>query len=423
MNRCVHCGRPNRPGAAFCQDCGKPLGGQPAAPAAPTPRVRPPTPVAGVPIGETCQTCRTVNPPGMQFCKMCGTPLASRAPGPAVPAQAPVVPPAAPPLVPVNYTPPPPANAASTQTFTCAVCASPTPAGFTFCQNCGARLEAPTQVSPPPLARPQVLSTLPGTPPGTPSGQHTPPAGTPPLPQAAAKRGDPMAVTFRADLPVSVLTASGGWGVLVRVHVDGKDGTRTPLTEREVTLGRDPGGLSFADDRYLAGRHATIERGPQGATLRVLDEVNGVFVRLREAHLLVDGDAVLVGQQVLRYEQVVAPEREPAPLTQHGVSLFGTPARAAWGRLRQLTTAGLTRDVIHLGRPEVVLGREDGDHHFPDDDFMSRRHVAFTHAGGRAQVSDLGSSNGTYVRVRGEAQLRPGDVFRLGDQLLRFEQG
>ena len=36
---------------------------------------------------------------------------------------------------------------------------------------------------------------------------------------------------------------------------------------------------------------------------------------------------------------------------------------------------------------------------------------------------DLGSSNGTYLRLRTPHVLVPGDMIRLGDQLLRFELG
>jgi pSer/pThr/pTyr-binding forkhead associated (FHA) protein len=38
-------------------------------------------------------------------------------------------------------------------------------------------------------------------------------------------------------------------------------------------------------------------------------------------------------------------------------------------------------------------------------------------------LKDLGSSNGTYLRLRVPQVLVPGDMIRLGDQLLRFELG
>jgi pSer/pThr/pTyr-binding forkhead associated (FHA) protein len=403
----------NRPQSAFCQDCGKPLAAEPSqAPPAQPARMRPLTPVAGVPIGATCPTCRTVNAPGMQFCKMCGTKLVAPAPPPAAAA----APPSAPSPVPFQ--------GSSTQAFTCASCRRPTPAGYVFCQNCGARLEPAPPATAPGVQSlgaakaALVLSTLPGTPHPRPSAPMPQPA---PAPAPVALAGsDPLAVTFRTD--VATATAGAAWGALVRMHVDGRDGERSSMTDAEVSLGREQGQLVFADDRYLAPRHAVVERHVGGARLRVLDEVNGVYVRLRESHLLVDGDHFLVGQQVFRFDLPAGSEASAAPLVQHGICLFGTPSRPAWGRLRQLTTSGHVRDVIHLTRPEIVLGREAGDHCFGDDEFMSRRHAALTGNGGRPTLNDLGSSNGTYVRVRGELILRTGDVFRLGDQLLRFEQ-
>jgi len=54
---------------------------------------------------------------------------------------------------------------------------------------------------------------------------------------------------------------------------------------------------------------------------------------------------------------------------------------------------------------------------------MSRRHAAVTWDGRRAQVTDLGSSNGTFVRITGATVLKHGDHVRMGDQLLRIELG
>ena len=124
---------------------------------------------------------------------------------------------------------------------------------------------------------------------------------------------------------------------------------------------------------------------------------------------------------MLRFEPVPTEERDPPALLEHGVRIFGSAPREAWGRLRQLTVAGTTRDVWHLVRPELVLGREEGDVTFPDDEFMSRRHAAVRRQGAKAKLEDLNSSNGTFVRIRGDRELKSGDVLRLGDQLLRLE--
>src|SRR4051794_21808369 len=68
MPRCSHCGKLNREGSLFCQDCGHRLEAAPAQPKA----------QAGG--GRVCGACGTQNPPGMNFCKMCGTSLAQKAP-------------------------------------------------------------------------------------------------------------------------------------------------------------------------------------------------------------------------------------------------------------------------------------------------------------------------------------------------------
>ena len=71
----------------------------------------------------------------------------------------------------------------------------------------------------------------------------------------------------------------------------------------------------------------------------------------------------------------------------------------------------------------MVLGREIGDIIFSDDEFMSRRHAQVSYRNGRGHLEDLGSSNGTFLRLRGPHGLASGDLIRLGDELLRFEIG
>ena len=89
----------------------------------------------------------------------------------------------------------------------------------------------------------------------------------------------------------------------------------------------------------------------------------------------------------------------------------------------QVIPSGGHRDVRHLAGEEIVLGREEGDIVFRDDAFMSRRHAAVTWDGKRAQITDLGSSNGTFVRITGPTSIKNGDHVRMGDQLLRIELG
>jgi pSer/pThr/pTyr-binding forkhead associated (FHA) protein len=209
---------------------------------------------------------------------------------------------------------------------------------------------------------------------------------------------------------------------LVVVHRDGTDGITYNLLGDQIDIGRTEGDLLF-EDPHLAPRHARIVASLTGRVLTPLEARNGVYVRLRGAVDLQDGDYVLMGKQVLKFEVVSEPERNVRPALEHGVVVFGTPVRPPWARLKQITPAGVGRDIFHLTRPDIVLGREIGDIIFSEDEFMSRRHAQISYRNGRGHIEDLGSSNGTFLRLRGPHGLASGDLIRLGDELLRFEIG
>jgi hypothetical protein len=69
------------------------------------------------------------------------------------------------------------------------------------------------------------------------------------------------------------------------------------------------------------------------------------------------------------------------------------------------------------------IGREDGVDVLLDDPKVSRRHATVELVGGRALLTDAGSTNGTWLndqRLAGLAELRDGDRIRLGQLELRF---
>jgi pSer/pThr/pTyr-binding forkhead associated (FHA) protein len=214
------------------------------------------------------------------------------------------------------------------------------------------------------------------------------------------------------------------WGTAVLVNRDGSDGQRYPLGGEYLVVGRTGADIEFADDRFLARQHARLERANDG-TVKVVpvDTLNGVFRKADAPVDLADGMTILVGREVLRFERLEPEEIKVAPLVRHGVALFGSPPREPWGRLIAIVPSGGHRDVRHLVEKETVLGREEGDIVFRDDAFMSRRHAAVTWDGKRAQITDLGSSNGTFVRITAPTPLKHGDHVRMGDQLLRIELG
>jgi pSer/pThr/pTyr-binding forkhead associated (FHA) protein len=310
--------------------------------------------------------------------------------------------------------PPEPAARPGQPTTACPRCGTQTPLGFAFCQQCGFQMQTTEPAgrahhpsAPPPLGPSAPLA-------GKLDAPIDPHAGT--LAQDDGPRG--ASATPAAGRPA----AAAAWGTAVLVNRDGSDGQRFALAGEYLVVGRAGADIAFEDDRFLARQHARLERGGDGIVKVVpLDGLNGVFRKTDAPVELSDGMTVLVGREVLRYEKLDAEEAKLHPLVRHGVALFGSPPREPWGRLVQLVPSGGYRDVRHLAGEETVLGREDGDIVFRDDAFMSRRHAAITWDGKRALITDLGSSNGTFVRLAGSTALRHGDHVRMGDQLLRLE--
>jgi pSer/pThr/pTyr-binding forkhead associated (FHA) protein len=233
---------------------------------------------------------------------------------------------------------------------------------------------------------------------------------------------------------------------LVLVARDGSEGAIFPLAG-SADIGRSEGDVVIPEDQYVSPRHARVTLREDAYFLRDLGSTNGVFVRIpfvegaranieRSTELesiteqpLVDQELFLVGQQVLRFEVVKHADEGFGVAAENGTLLFGTPTSPRYGRITQRTVEGVVRDVFHVRKAEMVIGRESGDIVFTDDPFLSRRHAVLrVHGLGLASpreptfgLVDLGSSNGTFLRIRDEVRLQPGTHFRIGQQLLRFD--
>jgi len=94
---------------------------------------------------------------------------------------------------------------------------------------------------------------------------------------------------------------------------------------------------------------------------------------------------------------------------------------AAAGRLVLILEDGTDGAVYDLAPDQTVIGREDADICFPHDDFLAPRHAQFAFSGNQLVLTPLPSTNGVFMQVSHEVELRNGDVFRIGQELLCFE--
>lgn len=372
--RCERCGRDNPPGLRFCRDCGNRIAAEPEAARAPAtsavPRPAAPAFDFGArderPSALPCNRCGASNPSGGRFCFNCGNALALEAPTGTPAANRALAPQA----------PTPPAGAEANEGASpCPRCRGSNPRHSSICQFCGARLggEVATNEAP------------------------TPAAGAQAQPVGSAR--------------------------LIVIAQDGTPGRQYGLSDDQTDIGREEGSILLPSDPYVSPRHARLFQRAGRFFVRDLASVNGVFVRIRSAERLQNADLVLIGLEVLRFEVVSDAEKGLGPATERGTRVFGSPALPRYARLCQRTVEGVTRDIVYLGRDETVVGRESGDLVFTNDPFMSRRHAVFLRdaATNVFLLQDLGSSNGTYVAIRGEHELAHGDHIRIGQHLFRLD--
>jgi pSer/pThr/pTyr-binding forkhead associated (FHA) protein len=253
----------------------------------------------------------------------------------------------------------------------CPNCGAETPSDNRFCGSCGSKIEGPA-------------------------------------PGGAAKT-----MFFGASQPP-------GRAKLTVIKGEGMDGVTYLLNATEHLAGRTEGAIMFPDDPLLSPRHANFIY--RDGRLHVLDEgsVNGVFIRIKAPVALGPGALFLIGEQLLQVEPS-PPDLGPQPDAE-GTYFYASPKRPSKMKLIQRLRGGEIGMIYRSRSDTITIGREGNDVNFLDDPFISGRHAQIAmNAEGLVTLTDLGSKNGTFVRISDEVALEHGDHVFVGQQLLRVE--
>jgi hypothetical protein len=199
------------------------------------------------------------------------------------------------------------------------------------------------------------------------------------------------------------------------VRADGGPETVVAMQHDALTCGKQ-GDIPLPDDPFVAAQQVRFFFS--GARLAVEDVGggNGVFTRLRVERELPIGGELRLGRQRLVLEPV--PTVSPG---QSGALMWGSRDPGYKLRLVQILEGGLRGAAFPLREGDHALGRENGAITFPTDGFVSGRHAVLRVTGDRLMVKDVGSSNGTFIRLSAPAFVESGDQFLIGRQLLRVE--
>jgi pSer/pThr/pTyr-binding forkhead associated (FHA) protein len=204
---------------------------------------------------------------------------------------------------------------------------------------------------------------------------------------------------------------------LTALRADGSEAGTYQLPGGNGTVGRETGGI-FAGDSYLSPRHATFRMTGVGRAV-VKDEtsLNGVYKKLgRDVPVeLRPNEVFRIGQEIIKFEPLT-----PQPPAPDGVERLGAPSKGYVGRIALVIGREETGNAFPIPEGGVHLGRERGDILFPEDGYVSGLHCRLTWDGQRLFLTDLGSSNGSFVRIAGESDIRSGDVLLMGQQLFRI---
>ncbi len=368
---CSKCAKENQDHYKFCLGCGAELP-RDSAPKAFAPQ----TPPHGVKAASASAIASAA---------------AANAPSaPAIPVAAPVAP--APPAAPA-----PTASAGSSGAVPAVAAANKSPCpqcghmngpGNLFCGSCGFRLT--------PGSPSAVAAAVPAATGSAPAAASSPPAAPAP---AAATGGEPLAKPI----------------ILTALRADGSEAGTYSLPSSHITVGRETGGI-FAADSYLSPRHATFR--VTGGRLSVKDEasLNGVYRKLsRDAPVeLQPLDVFRIGQEIIKFEPL-----ETQPPSPDGVERLGAPSKGYIGRIALVVGRETTGNAFPVPDTGIHLGRERGEVLFPEDGYVSGLHCRIAPDGPKIYLTDLGSSNGTFLRLREETEVVAGDILLMGQQLFR----
>jgi pSer/pThr/pTyr-binding forkhead associated (FHA) protein len=251
--------------------------------------------------------------------------------------------------------------------------------------------------------------------------------------------------------PSPAAAPAGATGGRIVCLTDGREYT---ISGTSLVFGRDASSDVVVSGSEVSRRHAEIQSTADGYVLNDLS-VNGSYVngeRVGRQHLLARADVIRIGHDEFRFYADVAapppprgrrsvpPVTAPQPPTGAGARLSDTllgmpqPVPSATVTPTQPQVAPLASLLVRSGTmkgrrlpvkvPVVNIGRADFNDVVIGDPSVSTSHAKLQRRDDVWVLSDLGSTNGTFVegeRISGEVALGPGSTIKFGEVAVLFE--
>lgn len=194
------------------------------------------------------------------------------------------------------------------------------------------------------------------------------------------------------------------------IQEPGQAKTTVPIEWTRCGIGRDPANQVVVHHDSVSRLHAQVDQRDAGYWLTDLGSMNGTSVNGRRlepntAVKLKDGDIIRIGDQ-------------------HGNSVsitFSAELPEAAGR----EAIRLDHQRELAGLKSYTLGRDPSNRIHLDHPSVSRRHARIDQTPAGHQLTDLGSTNGTFLngrRLQGSSPLKDEDVIQVGPFKLVYDQ-
>ncbi|UCD99470.1 MAG: FHA domain-containing protein [Chloroflexota bacterium] len=188
------------------------------------------------------------------------------------------------------------------------------------------------------------------------------------------------------------------------VTVAGKAPKTYTLSASRVTVGRAEDNEIVIDSRIVSRHHAYLDRVQDGYQLTVVPEAGNP--------VLFDGRPLAVPQKLQHGDILRIGSLDPGLMV---TMTYVHPSQAVEAK---------ATPIRFSEKNLILIGRDAANDVFLDGPTVSRYHAQIERVGQRHRLTDLRSTNGTYVndqRVEGDVWLKPDDVIRIGS--FRFVMG
>ena len=337
-----------------------------------------------------CPACRAENLSSASFCAACGARLAVS-----------------------ELTPVPPTR--PSKVITCSACGAHNSGDHTFCGECGQRLaDEDTTPIPGPPSGPAVSAPSP-----------TPPRTVPPTRLAAGTvcsscgtfnpEDDAFCRECGAKLAASCESTEGSAEAMTTPPLAAKEPTLPPTRLAQGTVCPSCGTFNTDESTFCRECGSSLEP-PEEPAPQAEAAAPATSEKLREDTTCPQcGSINPTGQRFCgQCGNPLSSIEEQDKRTRRLVS----PQEPEGARILILLPDGDTKS--YPLETDLTIGRDEGDIRLPGDDYLSGTHARVSRDGERYVLHDLDSTNGTFVRLRSEIPLRPGDYVMVGDQVFRF---